>query len=95
MSQPPAEPPAGPPGSPSDRPAGVLGVVRRVARRIDSWLSKPSRAVLLGADDLVVRAPLEDEVWPAGSEQVVAWFVTGPVGPVDIHLVQREGVSTV
>ncbi|ARF74766.1 hypothetical protein B7C62_22915 [Kitasatospora albolonga] len=74
---------------------GVPGAVRRFAGRVNSLLSKPAAAVQLGADSLIVQAPLEGEVWETGKEYPVRWHLTGPVDPVDIHLVQREGVSTV
>ncbi|MGH4031191.1 GPI anchored serine-threonine rich family protein [Actinomycetota bacterium Odt1-20B] len=68
--------------------------LRRIAERANSWLGGPSRAVLLAADDLLVEAPAEGSVWPCGSRQTVRWRITGPVDPVSIHLVQKEGTQT-
>ncbi|MFD4244245.1 GPI anchored serine-threonine rich family protein [Streptomyces sp. NPDC058525] len=51
--------------------------------------------MLLAADDLVVSAPTDGAEWTAGAEHVVRWYLTGPIDPVDIHLVQRDGISTV
>nr|WP_237491870.1 GPI anchored serine-threonine rich family protein [Streptomyces sp. YIM 132580] len=73
---------------------GARGVVRRVAGRVNSLLSRAPAAVQLGADSLIVEVPGEGEVWRAGQEHLVRWHLTGPVDPVDIHLVQREGAST-
>lgn len=74
---------------------GARAAVRRAAGRINSLLSKPAAAVQLGADSLLVQAPAEGEVWESGKDHLVRWLLAGPVDPVDIHLVQREGASTV
>ncbi|MGP3690271.1 GPI anchored serine-threonine rich family protein [Streptomyces sp. IBSNAI002] len=66
-----------------------------MAKRVNSRLSRPDAAVLLAADDLVVSAPAEGAEWTAGAEHLVRWYLTGSVDPVDVHLVQREGISTV
>ncbi|MFE6698798.1 Ser-Thr-rich GPI-anchored membrane family protein [Streptomyces sp. NPDC057718] len=73
---------------------GARGAVRRAFGRINSLLSRPAAAVQLGTDSLIVQTPGEGEVWQAGEEHLVRWLLTGPVDPVDIHLVQREGTST-
>ncbi|MEU9253693.1 GPI anchored serine-threonine rich family protein [Streptomyces sp. NPDC048270] len=76
-------------------PTGLRTVLHRMTRMVNSRISRPSAAVLLAADDLLVEAPAEGTVWTAGAEHVVRWFITGPIDPVDIHLVQRDGSSTV
>ncbi|MDK9499678.1 hypothetical protein QEZ40_005110 [Streptomyces katrae] len=80
---------------PTSSPTSAWSALRDTAGRINALLSRPAASVLLGADDLIVDAPREGAVWEAGTEQLVRWHLTGPVDPVDIHLVQRRGVSTV
>ncbi|WP_424216402.1 GPI anchored serine-threonine rich family protein (plasmid) [Streptomyces sp. BI20] len=74
---------------------GVGASVRRVAGRLNSALSRPAAAVLLGADSLIVSRPEEGARWRAGEPQTVTWCLIGPMPPVDVHLVRREGISTV
>lgn len=82
----------------SDNPAaptGLRAVLRRMTTMVNSRLSRPGAAALLAADDLLVEAPAEGAVWTAGREHLVRWFITGPVDPVDVHLVRRAGSATV
>ncbi|MFD6877881.1 MULTISPECIES: Ser-Thr-rich GPI-anchored membrane family protein [unclassified Streptomyces] len=58
-------------------------------------MSRPGAAAFLAADDLLIESPTSDTSWTSGSAQLVRWFITGPIDPVDIHLVQREGSSYV
>ncbi len=74
---------------------GLRKAVRRMLKRVNARLSRPDAAVLLAADDLLVTAPTEGAMWTAGAEHIVRWFLTGPIDPVDIHIVQRDGISTV
>lgn len=78
-----------------DSLTGLRNAVRLMTKRVNSLLSRPAAAVLLASDDLLVQSPVEGTVWTAGTEHTVRWFITGPVDPVDIHLVQRDGISTV
>ncbi|MFF3014830.1 GPI anchored serine-threonine rich family protein [Streptomyces sp. NPDC057939] len=70
---------------------GMHAAMRRISNLVNSRMSRPDAAALLAADDLLIEYPTSDTVWTPGSEQVVRWFITGPVDPVDIHLVQRDG----
>ncbi|WP_411104930.1 GPI anchored serine-threonine rich family protein [Streptomyces sp. cmx-4-9] len=76
-------------------PTGLHAVLRRMTTMVNSRLSRSDAAVLLAADDLLVEVPAEGAVWTAGQEHLVRWFITGPVDPVDVHLVQRDGSATV
>ncbi|MFG2622626.1 GPI anchored serine-threonine rich family protein [Streptomyces sp. NPDC048507] len=76
-------------------PSGLRAAIRHMTDLVNSRLSRPDAAVLLAADDLLVEVPAAGTVWTAGADQRVRWMITGPVDPVDIHLVQRDGGSIV
>lgn len=64
-------------------------------RRALGALDRPPAAVLLEADNVLVRTPGRDVVWACGSDRTVAWWVVGPAGDlVDIELVTVQGAHS-
>ncbi|MFF3214856.1 Ser-Thr-rich GPI-anchored membrane family protein [Streptomyces sp. NPDC002886] len=66
--------------------------LKSLFRHVLQGLSRPEAAVLLESDNLLVKTPGPDAVWPRASRQAVAWYVVGPAGDVvDIELVTMDG----